>query len=47
MTVLSSMAGGGQAGEVVLWDAPSGASSLLLSGDLVIIKFHALPFPVT
>lgn len=26
--MLSSMAGGGQAGEVVLWDAPSGATSL-------------------
>lgn len=27
--MLSSMAGGGQAGELVLWDAPSGASFLL------------------
>ena len=30
MTVLSSVAGGGQAGEVMLWDAPSAASFLLL-----------------
>jgi len=30
MTVLSNVAGGGQAGEVVLWDAPCGVSCLLL-----------------